>query len=94
MSAPASLDEAMTTLATAIEETLSLLDPPTEPPVSAPPPEPPPDPRSAAGDPHGLGHGVPTLHLDPGINDDALAHALRHALGHTAHASTRASGNG
>ncbi|MYV98496.1 hypothetical protein [Streptomyces sp. SID3343] len=70
MTAPASFDEAMSTLTTAIEDTLSLLNPPRPEPAQ-PPPRP---------DQSWDGPTVPVLHLDPGIDPEALVHALRHAL--------------
>ncbi|MFI6581461.1 hypothetical protein [Embleya sp. NPDC050493] len=75
MTTSASLDEALGTLATAIEDILDLLAPSATP-------EPVPEPAPARPRTHhdGLGQAVPVLHLDPGIDPDALVQALRHAL--------------
>ncbi|MET7304251.1 hypothetical protein [Embleya sp. NPDC005575] len=75
MTTSASLDEALGTLATAIEDILDLLAPT---PSAAPAPQRAPTrPRS---DPDAPEQAVPVLHLDPGIDPDALVQALRHAL--------------
>ncbi|MGW1995810.1 hypothetical protein [Embleya sp. NPDC001921] len=79
MTTSTSLDEALGTLAGAIEEILDLLDStPTPLPTSGCEPVPT-RPRPI---PDGPDQAVPILHLDPTIDPDALVHALRHALHH------------
>ncbi|WP_439680354.1 hypothetical protein [Embleya sp. MST-111070] len=74
MTAPASLDEALSSLIDAIEDTLDRLDPqavPAPEPVAAPVPAP---------DPFAADHLAPLGYLDPSVDAGALVHALRHAL--------------
>lgn len=75
MTTSTSLDEALGTLAGAIEEILDLLD-------ATPAPESEPVPTRPRPIPDGPDQAVPILHLDPTIDPDALVHALRHALRH------------
>ncbi|MFI6983668.1 hypothetical protein ACIBSV_34340 [Embleya sp. NPDC050154] len=75
MTTSTSLDEALGTLAGAIEEILDLLDPTPTPEGERLPARPRPI-------PDGPDQAVPILHLDPTIDPDALVHALRHALHH------------
>ncbi|MFE3200623.1 hypothetical protein ACWGR4_18080 [Embleya sp. NPDC055664] len=73
MTAPAPLDEALSSLIDAIEDTLARLDPQAVPapepvaPVSAP-------------HPFAADHLAPLGYLDPSVDAGALVHALRYAL--------------
>ncbi|MYS83921.1 hypothetical protein [Embleya scabrispora] len=75
MTTSASLDEALGTLATAIEDILDLLAP-----IRTPAPAAEPAPAHHRSGPDAPEQAVPVLHLDPGIDPDALVQALRHAL--------------
>ncbi|MGC0416965.1 hypothetical protein [Embleya sp. AB8] len=76
MTAPASLDEALTILTEAIEDTLARLDP-----HFVPNQDPAPDHHCVPAIDLGAGgHCVPFTHLDPSVDAGALEQALRHAL--------------